>query len=172
MLTLLCFWPLFSTSIPGLPSWKCVGVLVVDNGVPIVKNQSVPPQFSALKTRSYPIKEADWFSVTHEIGRVDPPFITEPIDQVISKNQPVPTLRLLNFSILSYEVWMLCNVSTYLSLLASKTWREWYEVNSKNSLLAWGGADWFPRKNFWIGAHGHFRYTLNRFQIMQVKIFH
>ena len=35
-----------------------------------------------------------------------------------------------------------------LSLLASQTWREWYEVNSKKSLLAWGGADWFPRKKF------------------------
>ena len=112
---------------------------------------------SALKTSSYPRKEADWFSVTHEIGRVDPPFITEPIDQVISKNQPAPTLRLLNFSILWYEIWMLCNVSIYLSLLASQTWREWYQVDSKNSLLAWGGADWFPCKNFWIGAHGHFR---------------
>ena len=64
----------------------------------------------------------------------------------LRSGRPASTLRLLNFSILWYEIWMLCNVSIYLSLLESQTRREWYEVHSKNSLLAWGGADWFPRK--------------------------
>jgi hypothetical protein len=57
------YFALFLATLFHFHSWLAImevcGVLVVDNGVPIVKNQSVPPQFSALKTRSYPIKEAD-----------------------------------------------------------------------------------------------------------------